>query len=197
MPSNGLTRSISVSVPHLNRNSNGTKKRPNSDPGKKYNIGRSKARSRSIPKIPTPPPRPPKIKFVTYSPKHKTPTPKDALELNEYKIYDKKINPIGFTFLPGNAPNRADYLYDIANNKEYNRNSRALNNLEKSEITRIERKNKEFKKKYARELGITLDKQSGGLKTRRNKTPYKKTKRNNRRCVTRKYAGHKKRRGAK
>ena len=193
MSSKKLARS--VSIPHLNRNSKGTKKRPNSDPGKKYNIGRS--RTRSNPKIPTPPPRPPKIQFVTYSPKHRTPTPKDALDLNEYKIYDEKINPIGFTFLPGNGLNRADYLYDIEKGKEYNRNTRALKNLEKYEITRIEIKNKEFREKYARELGITLDKKWGGLKTRRNKKPYKKTKRNNRRCVTRKYSGHKRRRGAK
>jgi len=178
MPSKGLSRSISVSIPVLKRNSKGkgTKKRPNSDPGQKYNIGRSKAISRSSLKIPTPPSRPPKIKFATYSPKHRTPTPKDALELNEYKIYDKKINPIGFTFLSGNGPNRANYLYDIEKGKEYNRNSRALKNLEKSEITRIERKNKEFREKYARELGITLDKKWGGYKTHRNKKPYKKNK---------------------
>ena len=124
MPSKGLSRSISVSIPVLKRNSKGkgTKKRPNSDPGQKYNIGRSKAISRSSLKIPTPPSRPPKIKFVTYSPKHKTPTPKDALELNEYKIYDKKINPIGFTFVKSGAPNGAFQLYDIENNIEYKQN---------------------------------------------------------------------------
>lgn len=195
MPSKGLVRSISVSIPVLKRNSKGkgTKKRPNSDPGQKYNIGRSKARSRSSPKIPTPPPPPPPAKNLTYRPKSRTPTPKDALELNEYKIYDKKINPIGFTFLSGNGPNRANYLYDIEKGKEYNRNSRALKNLEQYKIAMIERNNKEFRKKYAEEHGITLYKKWGGYKTHRNKKTYKKTKRNNRRCVTRKYTGHKKR----
>ena len=43
----GLPRSISVSIPVLKRNSKGTKKMPNSDPGQKYNIGRSRTRSRT------------------------------------------------------------------------------------------------------------------------------------------------------
>ena len=193
----GLVRSISVSIPVLKRNSKGkgTKKRPKSDPGQNYNIGRSKAISRSSPKIPTPPPLPPPAKNLTYRPKSRTPTPKDALELNEYKIYDKKINPIGFTFLSGNGPNRANYLYDIEKGKEYNRNSKALKKLQIYEITSIEKKNDELRKKYAKEHGITLklNKKLGGSKTHRNKKPYKKTKRNNRRCVTRKYTGHKKR----
>ena len=207
MPSKGLARSISVSVPHLKRNSNGTKKRPNSDPGQKYNIGRSKARSRSSPKIPTPPPPPPPppAKNLTYRPKSRTPSPKDALKLNTGMIYNKKINPIGFTFVKSGAPNGALQLYDIENDIEYKQNIKYpkkpnieyVHDLNREDVVRIEKNNDKLREKYAKEHGITLYEKRGGSKTHRNKKPYKKTKRNNRRCVTRKYTGHKKRRGAK
>jgi len=91
------------------------------------------------------------------------------------KIYNEITNPIGFTFLSSGAPNGADYLYDINNNKEYNRNSRDLKKLTRREILMIERNNEEIKNAYIKEHGMKITK--GGFKSRRNKNPHKKTKR--------------------
>ena len=167
------TRSISVSSGII---STGTKKRHRSDPGlTKKTKSTSKSKSKSTHKIPTPPPLPPVVKNTIYKPMPRTPSPKDALNLNQYAIYHKTTNPIGFTFLSSGALNGADYLYDIKQDIEYNRHSRKLKNLTRREIINIELNNDEFRQKYAYEHGIILKK--GGSKTGRNKNPRKKTKR--------------------
>ena len=167
MPSKGILRSISVPSDKISK---GTKRRK-SDPGR---IKKTKSSSKSGPNIPTAPPPPP-VKNLTYRPKPRTPSPKDALKLNTQMIYNPKTNPIGFTFLSSGALNGADYLYDIEYNKEYNRNSRELTNLTSRQVLMIELNNQEIKNAYIKEHGIKLTK--GGSKTRRNKNPHKKTKR--------------------
>ncbi len=172
MPSKGILRSISVPSDKISK---GTKKRRRSDPGRiKKTKSSSKSSSKSGPNIPPPPPPPP-VKNLTYRPKPRTPSPKDALKLNTQMIYNPKTNPIGFTFLSSGALNGADYLYDINNNKEYNRNSRDLKKLTRRQVLMIELNNQEIKNAYIKEHGTKLTK--GGSKTRRNKNPHKKTKR--------------------
>ena len=169
MSSKGILRSISVPSDKISK---GTKKRRRSDPGR---IKKTKSSSKSGPNIPTPPPPPPPVKNLTYRPKPRTPSPKDALKLNTQMIYNPKTNPIGFTFLSSGALNDANYLYDIENNKEYEQNSPELQNLNRRQVLMIELNNDKLREKYAKEYGIKLTK--GGSKTRRNKNPRKKTKR--------------------
>jgi len=171
MSSKGILRSISVPSEKISK---GTKKRRRSDPGR---IKKTKSSSKSGPNIPAPPAPPPSpVKNLTYRPKPRTPSPKDALKLSTQMIYNPKTNPIGFTFLSSGAPNRADYLYDIEYNKEYNRNSRELKKLTSRQVLMIELNNQEIKNAYIKEHGIIL-KNGGGSKSRRNKNPRKKTKR--------------------
>jgi len=168
MSNKGILRSISVPSRKISK---GTKKRTASDPGRT----KTKSSSKSGHKIPTPPPPPPPVKNLTYRPKPRTPSPKDALKLNTQMIYNPKTNPIGFTFLSSGALNDANYLYDIENNKEYEQNSPELQNLNRRQVLMIELNNQEIKNAYIKEHGIKLTK--GGSKTRRNKNPHKKTKR--------------------
>ena len=166
MSSKGISRSISVPSGRISK---GTKKRRRSDPGRT----KKKSSSKSGHKIPTPPPPPPPaVKKLTYKQGRRT-SPNDKFGKN--KIYNEITNPIGFTFLSSGAPNGADYLYDINNNKEYNRNSRDLKKLTRREILMIERNNEEIKNAYIKEHGMKITK--GGFKSRRNKNPHKKTKR--------------------
>ena len=174
MPSKGILRSISVPSGKISK---GTKKRRRSDPGRiKKTKSSSKSSSKSGPNIPAAPPPPPPVKNLTYRPKPRTPSPKDALKLSTLMIYNPKTNPIGFTFLVSGALNGADYLYDIEYNKEYNRNSRELKKLNSRQVLMIELNNQEIKNAYIKEHGIIL-KNGGGSKSRRNKNPRKKTKR--------------------
>lgn len=173
MSNKGILRSISVPSRKISK---GTKKRTASDPGRT----KTKSSSKSGPNIPAAPPAapppPPPVKNLTYRPKPRTPSPKDALKLNTQMIYNPKTNPIGFTFLSSGALNGADYLYDIEYNKEYNRNSRELKKLTSRQVLMIELNNQEIKNAYIKEHGIIL-KNGGGSKSRRNKNPRKKTKR--------------------
>ena len=169
MTSKGILRSISVPSGKISKC---TKKRRRSEPGR---IKKTKSSSKSGPNIPAAPPPPP-VKNLTYRPKSRTPSPKDALKLSTLMIYNPKTNPIGFTFLSSGALNGSDYLYDIEYNKEYNRNSRELKNLTSRQVLMIELNNQEIKNAYIKEHGIIL-KNGGGSKSRRNKNPRKKTKR--------------------